>query len=482
MNFSGLFVRGQLLFIFLLFLLYKPESVFADNPGPVGCIKDSVPFVVVREIRFDGNKHTKRQVLAREMDMAEKDTVPLPDLFPRMRKSRENIFNTRLFNFVTVDTFHVAGEPCTVDIHVHVIERWYIWPWPYFEFSDRNFNTWLETMDWSRLTYGINLTVMNVRGRNETLVFPIHLGFNEKYGFIYTIPFVNRQQSVGISAGADYERNHEVIVGSEDNKTVYYKDPSNYPLQLFYGFGEVRLRPGFYSMNYFRLSYSAYLLSDSLVSLNYGIGDLNRIKFLSVFYQYRNDRRDEHFYPLSGSYFDISGTYNGVFSDYLTVIYFESSYRKYWHIFNRWYVASGLFAKYSFAMEQPYFLQQGLGYGRTFVRGYEYYVVDGQHYLLWKNNLKFALLPKRVLKMGFLKSQKFNTVPYAFYLNVFTDLGYVYNRDAYSNELNSLQNSLLIGYGAGIDFTTYYDIVVRLEFSMNGMGKPGIYLHFMAPI
>jgi hypothetical protein len=58
----------------------------------------------------------------------------------------------------------------------------------------------------------------------------------------------------------------------------------------------------------------------------------------------------------------------------------------------------------------------------------------------------------------------------------------VYNRDEHANRYNDLQNSLLVGYGAGFDFTTYYDVVVRLEFSMNGMGIPGIYLHFMAPI
>jgi hypothetical protein len=84
--------------------------------------------------------------------------------------------------------------------------------------------------------------------------------------------------------------------------------------------------------------------------------------------------------------------------------------------------------------------------------------------------------------LDFLRSVKFNTIPYALYLNLFVDLGYTYNESTISNKLNSLQNTLLIGYGAGLDFTTYYDIVIRLDLSMNRMGIPGVYLHFVAPI
>jgi hemolysin activation/secretion protein len=127
-------------------------------------------------------------------------------------------------------------------------------------------------------------------------------------------------------------------------------------------------------------------------------------------------------------------------------------------------------------------MQRGLGYGRDFVRGYEYYVVDGRNFLLWKNNLKFALIPQRDFSMDFIRSPKFSRVPYALYLNVFGDMGYVWYDGDQSDKSNDLRNSLLIGYGAGLDLTTYYDIVIRLELSTNLKGIPGIYLHFMAPI
>jgi hypothetical protein len=40
----------------------------------------------------------------------------------------------------------------------------------------------------------------------------------------------------------------------------------------------------------------------------------------------------------------------------------------------------------------------------------------------------------------------------------------------------------LIGYGLGLDFTTYYDIVIRVEAAVNRMSQPGIYVHFIASI
>jgi hypothetical protein len=47
---------------------------------------------------------------------------------------------------------------------------------------------------------------------------------------------------------------------------------------------------------------------------------------------------------------------------------------------------------------------------------------------------------------------------------------------------NPLVNASLFGYGAGIDFVTYYDVVISLNFAMNMKGEPGLFLHFIAPI
>lgn len=462
-----------------------PSSLLAQDP--VFLFTDQGHSqIVIRQILISGNKITRPSIILREMTFKEGDTLFIKDLVTQVTASRENIFNTRLFNIVIMDAVPVQ-DLNIVDIKISVIERWYIWPIPFFEFSDRNFNVWLESRDLGRLTYGVDLTFSNVRGRNETLKILTHFGYNQKYGFTYQIPYIDHKQKFGLGFGAEVDLNHEIPVASLHNKPVYIKDGSIFLKKLGYGYIEMIARPNFYSTHTIRVSYSYYDFDEQLMNVPGFFFEESLIQqFATINYIFKNDHRDVQFYPLTGHYIDAEFNYA---VPYMVAhnAYLKANFRKYWQLYKRWYWASGFTGKLSFEKEQPYYLQQGLGYGRDYVRGYEYYVIDGQHFVLLKNNLKFALLPQHVIKLNFLKSSKFNTVPLALYLNAFVDLGYVYNYNGVSSwnrncTGNSLQNSLLAGYGAGVDFTTYYDLVVRMEFSVNSLGDTGFYLHFMAPI
>jgi outer membrane protein assembly factor BamA len=470
---------GFLLFV-LLFLVLPgfAESAKKKESGP-----DSSRLVVIRSITISGNKQTKPSIILRELEFHEQDTVRLNAFREMVTDGRENIFNTALFNFVTLDTVPLEGSPLRMDVRIQVVERWYIWPWPYFEISDRNFNAWAETADFSRLTYGIDLTIKNVRGRNETLKFPVHFGFNQKIGFGYKIPYLDRRKVFGLSFGAEYNRNHEVIVATHDNKTVYYKDPSAFPRQNVYAFTDFLLRPTFYARHNFHLGFNGWYFSDSLLNVpGYAADSSNYLNYFSIGYNYRNDRRDVQFYPLTGSFFDVGFIQNGLSLSAVNEFYIKADVREYIRLYKRWYFAIGFTGKVTLTPQPPYFMQRGLGYGRDYVRGYEYYVIDGKDFILWKNNFKFALIPQRDFSLDFIRSPKFNKVPYALYLNVFCDVGYVFYNGDQVDDSNNLRNSLLVGYGLGLDFTTYYDIVIRLEAAVNGNGRAGVYLHFTAPI
>jgi outer membrane protein assembly factor BamA len=468
----------------LLFLIIF-ISIIASSAGDYASetAKDSSRQVVIHSIKIEGNLRTKTSIVLRELAFHESDTVSGADFKRKLKAGRENIFNTSLFNFVTIDTVPRGGWPLNMDVLIRVVERWYVWPWPFFEISDRNFNTWVETTDLSRLSYGIDLTIQNVRGHNETLKFPVHYGFNQKVGFSYRIPYLDSRKIAGIGFGAEFSRNHEVIVETRFNKTVYYKDPANFPRQNLYAFAELLVRPTFYARHTFRAGFNAWFFSDSLLKVPGYMADTSRqLNYFSVYYQYKNDHRDEQFYPLKGYYFDVEMDQNGLWSSPVNEFFIKTNVREYQQIWKRWYFASGFTLKLTLTPQPPYFMQRGLGYGREFVRGYEYYVIDGRDFILWKNNLKFTLVPRHDLTLDFLRSPKFNRVPYALYLNVFGDAGYVWYDGDRPDKSNDLRNSILVGYGAGLDFTTYYDIVIRLELSVNRKGVPGVYLHFMAPI
>jgi len=417
--------------------------------------------------------------------IAEGDTLTAKNLRTLVEKSRENLLNTSLFNFVTTD---IQYHQERVDVVITFTERWYIWPWPVIDFADRNFNTWwTENRSLSRMSYGVILKWGNFRGRREELDLTAVFGYNENYGIDYKIPYLNSKKTIGLGVGVSFGRTHEVPVINEDDKLVYYSNDEKYIYQEIRSYLSFILRKRIYNTHTLRLEYDYRSFDDTLSVINPGFTPEGQeiLQYISLVYQYKSDHRDDKPYPLRGHYFDLELAKRGfgaLENSGMDVFYVMTTFRKYFQLGNRWYFASGLNSKFSNGSKQPFYLDRAIGYGRDIVRGYEYYVVNGNNFGILKNNLKFALLPRRNLDIDFIRSEKFNKIHYAFYLNAFFDMGFADNFYTDPAMNNQLENSLLIGYGLGIDFVTYYDLVFRLEYSMNRMNEHGFFIHFMAPI
>ena len=145
----------------------------------------------------------------------------------------------------------------------------------------------------------------------------------------------------------------------------------------------------------------------------------------------------------------------------------------------RWYFGHGVKGKVTIFGDPPYYFQRGLGYGNTYIRGYELYVIDGQHYFLYKSNLKYQLIKKQTIDLQTL-FRKFDKFHYSIYLNFFSDAGYTVDR--INAATNPLSNSWQYSAGLGLDFASYYDLVIRFEASVNKLGQPGFYINVKTPI
>lgn len=469
----------------ILFILFWYRT-FTFQPAQAGSPGDSLHgFFVVKDITITGNKVTRSFIITRELPFQSGDTVSSGLLSEMMVKARQNIFNTNLFNVVTVTIDTVSPSP-GINFRIDVIERWYFWPVPYAEPADRNINVWLKSWDFSRVTYGVDFTFENVRGRRERLTIPVYFGYNYMVGFDYLFPYVNKRQTIGLGFGGNYSLAHEIAVNTVNDKPLYRTKEDGFLQRQFNLSARMLFRRGIYNSQLIRLDYVGYRFSDEVERVpGFLLEPANELNFFNISWNFRFDHRDVHFYPLKGYYFDLmlnhSIPYGNTHNSFL-----KTKINLYDSPVKRFYLAGGLSAKVSFSREQPYLLQKGLGYDPDVLRGYEYYVIDGQHFVVLRTEARYAIVPWHIDRLRIFRSEKFNTFPWALYANVFGDLGYVkqYPESApeWSRETNRLVNRLLASIGTGIDFTTYYDVVVRLEFTVNSFGTPGFYIHFKAPI
>lgn len=440
--------------------------------------------VIVQDVMLIGNKVTHDKIMYREITMKPGDTLGQVEFISKMSKSRENLMNTSLFNIVEVQDTLISTQGISVySVTYTVIERWYIWPLPIIELAERNLNAWWETKDFSKINYGASLNWENFRGRRERLTAIIQFGFDEKLGFSYSVPYIDKKQTIGMGFGFNRTNNHEISYETVNNQVERIK-LDDYAHKSYHTFFKLGNRPDIYKEHSFEVSYNDHLYDDTVFQINpdFYHGDSDRAQFFKLSYFFKNDHRDYRTYPLKGYYFDLLVEKFGIGffpKSNINLINAKVNLRKFWTFSRRWYFAGGFTGRIGNSENQPYFLNSGIGYGRDFVRGYEYYVVDGQIYGLVKTDLKFALIPQQVSTIKFIPTDKFNKIPWAVYLSVYSDLGYVPGEITNGN---TLQGAALWGYGFGLNLVTYYDIVFRVEYSFNQFGENGLFIHFNASI
>lgn len=439
--------------------------------------------VVVSDIETEGNNISRYGIITRELEFRAGDTLSIEELVYAMEESRENLLNTALFNFVEMD-LDLADFPA-VKVNILLVERWYLWPFPILELGDRNINEWLDNPGLSRMNYGMYLVWENFRGRRESIKLLMKTGYRHLYTLSYSKPYFNATKTLGWSMEAGISQSRQLAYLTLQNRQQFLRLPDDFVYRNVYFQAGIDYRPAIRNTHSFRLGYNAFSFADSLLILNprFSPRGAPEIHFFSLSWEFKNDFRDLKAYPLKGHYFDFKLSRVGLgllAEETMDLTTLQTSYRKFWELGQRWYFAAGANAKISQGVTDVYFNQQGLGFMGDLVRGYEKYVIDGQHFLVMKSNLKYALVPQRTGQIGFIPWEHFGLIHYAFYLNLFADMGYV--ADRHFNENNFLNNTWLRGAGIGIDFVTYYDKVFRTEFSVNRQGEAGFFFHVIAPI
>jgi outer membrane protein assembly factor BamA len=474
------------LLLLLLFISANQLSAQQNSlPSGSKSLSPDVPKTYIRNIIVQGNKKTKPFVIIREMGFGEGDPIPTLNIMDALEKARINIFNLKIFNYVGMNIRNWQDD--SLDVEVTVVERWYIIPIPIFQLADRNVNEWWKDRgrDLNRIQYGLALNWENFRGRNESLKVSASLGFAQLLEFNYNMPGLSPGGRFGASVYFNLLRSKRLPYATQNDKLVFHYD-DNFVKKSFELGPKFIFRRNIHQTHFVESRFGYRWVADTIQKLNenYFLDDDNKQTFINLSYAFEIDRRNIRAYP-TGGYF-IAGKFENFGLGLqpkvnLTRVSLQAS--KYFTLDKKSKHASGHMAKaqVSFPKEQPYNLQRGMGYFQDFVRGYEYFVIDGQNYALFKNEYRFKLLSFRMSDITKNKGPAMmNAIPFSIYLKGFFDAGYVHDR--FWTDGNSLRNQWLYGWGAGIDIVTYNNRLLRLEYAFNRKLQKGLYLHVELPL
>jgi outer membrane protein assembly factor BamA len=485
----ALTINFRFLFIFILsFISFSPifaqeEIVKFDYSQVNGIVlHDTIytDYIILKEIIIQGNNITRNRIILREIGCKAGDTIPAKILEEKLLWIKNRIFNTTLF--LSVDVNLSGQDSIYKTLSITVRERFYFIPFPSGGLADRNFNEWWEERhhDLNRIDYGLNLKVKNMWGLNHTLKLKATTGFNKKLEANYIIPYIDKKLKTGLIINTLLVYNRQVAYQTYEHVLDYIETPGYGRKRFNMGFFLTR-RNKFYTLHQLGPYFQYTSIADTIAKLNpnYFLNGATFQRTYGAKYTYTKDRRDFISYPLKGYILKTDLDFQHLISiKTMNVASLRLEYAQYIPLGKKIFFAAGVRGKISSPTVQPYYSQRGLGYNKDWVSGYELYVIDGQAYGLIKTNLKWQILAVKPT-VKFIPVQKFKTIPLRVYLKIYSDWGYVVD-NTYNPNNNFLSNRLLAGGGIGLDIVTYYDIVARIEYSINGLGQTGLFLNLKA--
>jgi outer membrane protein assembly factor BamA len=496
--------------LIIIILLLVPSILHSQTEDGKVHLPDSFsePYVKISKIEVTGNKKTKEKIIIRELDFKPGDSLfskldkdeyafgsgqkrisrsDSSELSLRMRYSRENIINTKLF--LEADLYLEQIEGGEYKLRIDVKERWYFWAFPILQLDYPNFNDWLSDPDLSLLTMGLFMSHNNLWGLGHQASMKAFGGSSQGVALGYLVPWVGKGQKIGLLLGGRWRKSTVVEYGSLQNERQMIFDKGS--MENYDFITTLKFRPTLYNYSKVRLTASNVRISDSLYNFtldesiaSFLPGELQNITYMTLYLEYLYDSRNSHAYPLKGLYLKgfIEKQGLGIIGHEVDYFNYGVDMHFYQEINSRWYVAEMFKFLTSSSANIPYYFKQNLTSGDDFIRGYDYYALRGDNMVYFRSNLKYNVIKPNVKEPRKEKNKdsKFRSIPYAFYINLIADAAYM--RDEFYGQYNPYNNKFLYSWGLGVDFITYYDLVLRFEYVFTNIRTNGFYFGFGMPI
>lgn len=447
--------------------------------------------VEIEAIEISGNKKTKAAIILREINLSIGEKVDTNHLNKRLKENELRLRNTGLFSQVDlsykINTISTQNETAKLTLFIKVVERYYLFIAPEAKISGITFNNWWKKKHFSLkyLDAGVKIHRKNLTGRNDGLKLSINSGYTNTLKIVYQLPYFDRQKIYGIQPKIKYYKNRVALVGTNSNQQVFYPD-SIPPLLSETVQSHFEASLAFSRRKHTRITQSIELhyennaIKDTIQQLENNIpfflNEQSQLQFFALKAQIEFDFTDLQFYPQKGWHHKTNIEKNGLgILDALNQFKIISSTTFYYSFSQRWSALFNVKAQLSFPQLQPFYLTRGLGYGDDYVRTYQDYVIDGQHYAMFRTAYRYHLSSFK-LKNPIKLIKKIEHVPINIYAKSFVELGKVWSLPVMAS--NNLSNTTLPGLGVGLDVTSFYDLVLNIEYGFNKLGEHSIVFQF----
>jgi len=256
---------------------------------------------LISSITVVGNKKTRSNIILREVPFTAGMSFSLSLLIDLFKQGEQQIMNTALFHSVRIYASKFEGN--CLEITVEVVERWYLFPFPFFDLVDRNINQWLidQKASLQRVNYGLKLLYNNTTGHNDKLRLWLINGYTRELSISYEKPYFDRKMQWGFRLAARTGKGREINYNTIEDKQVFLRTPDFIRSFASVG-GELTYRKKLFARHNFGIFYFREKVEDTVLRANPDYfrvrGSINQ--FPELYYQFTYAKMDYIPYPREG--------------------------------------------------------------------------------------------------------------------------------------------------------------------------------------
>jgi len=408
-------------------------------------------FLIV-SITVTGNKHTRAEVITREMQTK----VDQEATASQLELDRRRIESLGLFHRVEMELY---PDGIGYNLEIIVSEKWYLFPYPVIFFNDRDYKL-------SKLSFGAGISHMNFRGRAEIIQATGWLGYNPTIALGYSNPWIfgnarffarinsyfADKRSLTYDLRQEEISERQVSFGGMVGKRLTLRTS----LALGLNYREMRFRP---------------------IVPGQTLDPSGRDRLLETSLVFTNDQRDLISYPIRGWFLMAQISKTGFpRSRYINYGRVQFDVRKYVALGKATTLAMHFATNVSYGLV-PIYNRVFFGYGQR-IRGYYTERYEAENSMVAQVEFRFPIIPIRYLNMPNKVLGAFGqNLKFGISAGIFIDSGTLWLQDRSDRPDpqpftgpfagQTRPRKWLTGFGAGIHIHLPYVDLVRLEVAVN---------------